>query len=96
MHRTRELDRDRTTGKRKNNRGIRNSEPLIDKDEELEESEENPQSKYWLRSRPGKSCEQVIQDLISQDIGSDSESEEEMLVSCSASPRPDKSHRLHE
>ena len=58
-----------------------NSEPLIGRDEELGNLEGNPQNKYWLRSRPGKSCEQIMQDLISQDSDSDSESGEEMSIS---------------
>ena len=49
-----------------------------------------------MRSRPGKSCEQMIQDLISQDLDSDSESEEEMSISCRAPHSADKCDCLHE
>ena len=65
-------------------------------DEEVENSEENPPNKYWLRSRPGKSCERMIQDLISQDSDSDSESGEEVSISWEAPHSANMSHHLHE
>ena len=44
--------------------------------ESLEEREEEPTThRYWLRKRSAKSCEQMIQDLLSRESDSDSGSE---------------------
>ena len=94
-NRTQRLDHGRSMGKENNNRKIVDSEPLRDRDVELEHSEENPQNKYWLRSQPGKSCGRMIQDLISQDSDSDSTSEEEMSKRWKALHSVDTSHHLH-
>ena len=58
-----------------------NLEELLRESQHLTESE----NKYWLRSRKGKTCEQVIQDIISQELigqelTSDSESDEDISL----------------
>ena len=75
-----------------NNRKIVNSEPLVERDEEPRTSGEDPQNRYWLRSRSGKSCDRMIQGLIGQNLISDSESEEEI---CGALHNANTSHHLH-
>ena len=70
-----------------------NSKPLREREEEPRTSGENSQNRYWLRSQSGKSCEQMIQDLICQDLNSDSESEEE--DTCGALPNANTGHHLH-
>ena len=85
--RTREINRGSHERTRNKYRKVSNHEPLKMKDNSLEESENleellresqhltESENKNWLRSRKGKTCEQVIQELIGQKLTSDNESD---------------------